>query len=47
MICVGVDVARDKHDCCIISSDGEFLSDVFTIETLNPASTCFCRESNL
>lgn len=36
MICVGVDVAKDKHDCCIISSDGEFLSKVFTIENNLP-----------
>ena len=31
MICVGVDVAKDKHDCVILSSDGEVLADVFTI----------------
>lgn len=31
MICVGIDVAKDKHDCFIISSEGEVLSDVFTI----------------
>ena len=31
MICVGIDVAKDKHDCCILSSDGEILADVFTI----------------
>ena len=36
MICIGVDVAKDKHDCCIISSDGEFLSDVFAIENTLP-----------
>ena len=31
MICVGIDVAKDKHDCFIISSNGEILADVFTI----------------
>lgn len=31
MICVGIDVAKDKHDCFIISSNGEVLADVFTI----------------
>ena len=31
MICVGIDVAKDKHDCFILSSEGEILSEVFTI----------------
>ena len=31
MICVGIDVAKDKHDCFILSSKGEVLADVFTI----------------
>jgi len=31
MICVGIDVAKDKHDCFIISSEGVALADVFTI----------------
>ena len=31
MIYVGIDVAKDKHDCCIINSDGEILFDPFTI----------------
>ena len=31
IISVGIDVAKDKHDCCIISSEGEVLADVFTI----------------
>lgn len=31
MIYVGIDVAKDKHDCFIISSEGEILADVFTI----------------
>ena len=31
MICVGIDVAKDKHDCFILSSEGEVLADVFTV----------------
>ena len=32
MVCVGIDVAKDKHDCFILSSEDEVLADVFTIE---------------
>ena len=32
MIYIGIDVAKDKHDCFIINSDGEVLCDVFTIQ---------------
>ena len=31
MICVGIDVSKDKHDCFIINSEGTVLADVFTI----------------
>ena len=31
MIYVGIDVAKDKHDCFIASSDGEVLFKPFTI----------------
>ena len=31
MIFVGIDVAKDKHDCFIVSSEGEVLADVFTV----------------
>ena len=31
MVCVGIDVAKDKHDCFVISSEGVVLADVFTI----------------
>ena len=31
MVFVGIDVAKDKHDCFIINSEGEILADVFTI----------------
>ena len=48
MIFVGIDVAKDKHDCLIISSEGEVLADVFTIlnsnegfnELLQTINTC-------
>ena len=32
MIYVGIDVAKDKHDCFITNSDGEVLFQVFTIQ---------------
>ena len=32
MIYVGIDVAKDKHNCFITNSDGEALSKVFTIQ---------------
>ncbi len=31
MTYVGIDVAKDKHDCYIVNSDGEVLAEVFTI----------------
>ena len=31
MILVGIDVAKEKHDCFISNSDGEVLFDIFTI----------------
>ena len=31
VVSVGIDVAKDKHDCFIQSSEGEVLTDVFTI----------------
>ena len=32
MIYVGIDVAKDKHDCCILGSDGEILFSQFTFQ---------------
>ncbi len=32
MIFVGIDVAKDKHDCFIVNSDGEVLFKAFTIQ---------------
>ena len=31
MVCIGIDVAKDKHDCFILSSEGVVLAEVFTI----------------
>ena len=31
MICIGIDVAKDRHDCFIISSGGKVPENVFTI----------------
>ena len=31
MFYVGIDVAKDKHDCCILGSDGDMLFSPFTI----------------
>ena len=31
MFYIGIDVAKDKHDCCILGSDGEILFSPFTI----------------
>lgn len=31
MIYVGIDVAKDKHDCCIMNAEGEQISNVFRI----------------
>ena len=31
MIYIGIDVAKDKHDCFITNSDGEILFNPFTI----------------
>ena len=30
-ICVGIDVAKDKHDCFILNSKSVVLADVFTL----------------
>ena len=32
MIYVGIDVSKDKHDCCILGSDGEILFSPFTFQ---------------
>ena len=32
MIYVSIDASMDKHDCCIVHSDGKILANVFTIQ---------------
>ena len=32
MVYVGIDIAKDKHDCFIVNSDGEVLFDMVTIQ---------------
>ena len=32
MICVGIDVSKDKHDCCILNSESVVTNNVFTIQ---------------
>ncbi len=44
MICVGIDVAKDKHDCFIISSEGEVLADVFTIPNNSDVLNCLLHK---
>ena len=34
MVCVGIDVAKDKHDCCILDSDGMVRADCHTTRKL-------------
>ena len=55
MICVGIDVAKDKHDCFILSSEGEVLAYVFTIPNnaegfdtlLQTIYRCACPEDKI
>lgn len=44
MIFVGIDAAKDKHDCFVVNSDGEVLYDVFTISnSLDGFNDLFCK----
>lgn len=43
MVCVGIDVAKDKHDCFILNSEGEILADVFTIPNDMEGFNCLLR----
>jgi hypothetical protein len=43
MISVGIDVAKDKHDCFIIGSEGEVLVDVFTIPNSMEGFNCLLQ----
>ena len=44
MISVGIDVAKDKHDCFIISSEGEVFADVFTIPNTIEGFRCLLQK---
>lgn len=43
VVSVGIDVSKDKHDCFIVSSDGEVLADVFTIPNTLDGFTCLLQ----
>ena len=43
MICVGIDVAKDKHDCFILSSEGEVWQMYSPFQTMQRDLTPFCR----
>ncbi|WP_068779274.1 IS110 family transposase [Paenibacillus sp. GM2] len=46
MIYVGIDVAKDKHDCCIMNAKSEFLDEIFTISnTLEEFNNLFLKIS--
>ena len=48
MIFVGIDIAKDKHDCCILNSDGEVLFKPFTISNnLEGFNSLFTRISSI
>ncbi len=46
MIYVGIDVAKDKHDCFITNSDGEVLFKSFTIPTIGKVLKPYFRKYN-
>lgn len=48
IIYIGIDVAKDNHDCFIINSEGEVLYDVFTIQNdLEVLKPCTAKSSPL
>ena len=44
MIYVGIDVAKDKHDCFITNSDGEVLFNAFTISNNREGFECLLQK---
>ena len=46
MIYVGIDVAKDKHDCFITNSDGEVLFQVLPFRIIGRALMIFFPGSN-
>ena len=47
MVCVGIDVAKDKHDCCILDSDGTIRADCITIPITWMAQAAASNDSRL
>ena len=43
MVLVGIDVAKDKHDCFIMSSEGEVLANVFTASNSREGFDCLLQ----
>ncbi len=43
VVSVGIDVPKDKHDCFIVSSEGEVLADVFTISNTMDGFNCLLQ----
>ena len=43
VVSVGIDVAKDKHDCFILNSEGVVLADVFTIPNNMDGFTCLLQ----
>ena len=43
VVSVGIDVSKDKHDCFIVSSEGEVQADVFTIPNTMDGFTCLLQ----
>ena len=43
VVSVGIDVSKDKHDCFIVSSEGDVLADVFTIPNTMDGFTCLLQ----
>ena len=43
VISVGIDVAKDKHDCFILNSEGIVLADVFTVPNNMDGFTCLLQ----
>ena len=43
VVSVGIDVSKDKHDCFILSSEGEVLVDVFTISNTMDGFNCLLQ----
>ena len=54
-VAVGIDVAKDKHDCFIINAEGEVLEDIFTIPNtlegfnllLSKICACMAAQDNI